>query len=86
MPKFFTVRFYKRTVTSDRMDIIVEAESPEAARAKVLNWGLTGDGLTEAEEQTESLGKEEVVDSEWHDLADPTDYAAVVEMEEGFSL
>lgn len=79
MPQY-DVRFYKHCRTSDRLTITVEADSPEAARAKVLEWGLTGDGLTEEEEQTESLGKEEVLGSEFVGLEDEGHPYAVVEI------
>lgn len=67
MPKY-DVKFWKHCTTADRMCITVEADSPEEARAKVLAWG-TGEGeLSEEEEATESVEKEEVQDSEFDSL------------------
>ena len=75
----YDVKFWRSTVTADRICITVEADSPEAARIKVLAWGTGEGGLSEEEEMTEYLEKEEVLDSEFDGLVDETYPNAVTE-------
>lgn len=78
-PTHWMVCFYKDVTTRDHHAIIVRADSPEEARAKVEEWGRTGDGLTDAEEATENLLKEgEVVEGRFYGLEDPDAFAAVM--------
>ena len=79
----YRVRFFKNVTTCDRHTIEVEADSPEEARAKVLEWGSGDDSqLTDEELATENLEKEgEVVDSVFSELEEADHPSAVVEIE-----
>jgi hypothetical protein len=78
----YRVRFYKQTTTTDRHSIAVRASSPEAARDRVEAWGTGKIELTEAEELTDELEREEGIDaSEFSQLEEEGDPYAVVELE-----
>jgi hypothetical protein len=78
----YCVRYYKDEISSVRYDIEVESDSPENARLRVLQ-GMTGLlDLTDDELDTERSGKEELVTSEFDQLADPTDPYAVICVDE----
>jgi hypothetical protein len=76
----YRVRFYKEERSSVRMDIEVNADSPEAARQRVLDWGEGRIDLTEEEEYSESSGKEEVLGGEFTGLEEEDDPYAVTEV------
>jgi hypothetical protein len=76
----YRVRFYREERTSVRMDIEVTADSPEAARQRVLDWGEGRIELTEEEEMTEASGKEEVLGGDFTGLEEADDPYAVVEI------
>ena len=79
--KIFRVRFYKNCTTSDRHTIAVQADSPEAARQRVLDWGQGRIDLTRAEEGSENLEREgEVIDSVFEGLEDEDQPYAVVQI------
>lgn len=81
-PAQYIVRFYKDFTTRDRCTITVTADSPTEARNKVAEWGLTGDGLTDAEMSTETIDRQgEVQDSTFYGLAEEGDPYAVIEKE-----
>lgn len=77
----YQVRYYKDETSSVRYDIDVEADSPEAAVERV-RANMTGEveDLTDEELNTERSGKEELVTSEFDQMADPTDLYAVTEV------
>lgn len=76
----YQVRFYKLITTLDRHIIVVEADSPDAARAKVQAWGDGDIDLTDAEWMTEALEREgDVTDAEFAGLALLPDPYAVIE-------
>lgn len=78
--KKFDVRYYREERSSVRMNITVNADSPEAARQRVLDWGEGRIELTPEEEETEECGKEELLDGEFSCLEIESDPYAVVEV------
>lgn len=73
----YNVKFWRSCTTADRCSITVEADSPQAARAKVLAWGTGVGELTEEEELSETVEREEVQNSEFDALLDATEPYAV---------
>lgn len=79
----YEVRYYREERSSVRMGITVEADSPEAARQRVLDWGEGRIELTAEEEETEFSGKEEVLGGEFTCLEEADDPYAVTEVNDG---
>jgi hypothetical protein len=74
------VRYYREERSSVRMDVTVNADSPEAARQRVLDWGEGRIELTPEEEETEQSGKEEVLGGDFTCLEEADNPYAVEEI------
>lgn len=80
----FRVRFYRHTTTADRHEIEVAADSPAAARQRVLDWAAGRLELSDDEEQSEELVREgEIVNSVFDELWPESSPNAVTEVTEG---